>query len=73
MVEQVDKSIKYTLQWRYDKVKHGLTMLKPELDKLVTLDEQDEMLVILSLDNLFNSVMTTYEVIKNLKRGIKHV
>ena len=70
MVEQVDKSIKYTLQWRYDKVKHGLTALKNELSRIVTLDEQDEMLVILSLDNLFNSVMTTYEVVKNIKKGV---
>ena len=71
MVEQVDKSIRYTLQWRYDKVKHGLTMIKNELDKVVNLDEQDEMLVILSLDNLFASVMTTYEVIKNMKEATK--
>ena len=67
MVEQVDKSIKYTLQWKYNKIKHGITTLKNELDKIVTLDEQDEMLVILSLDNLFNDVMTTYEVVKSIK------
>lgn len=70
MVEEVDKSIKYTLQWRYDKVKHGPTMLKNELDKIVTLDEQDEMLTILSLDNLFASVMTTCEVVKDINKEV---
>lgn len=70
MAEQVDKNIRYTLQWRHDKVKHGLTAIKNELDRIVTLDEQDEMLVILSMDNLFNSVMTTYEVVKNIKKEV---
>ena len=67
MVEQVDKNIRYPLQGRYDKLKQGLVAIKGELDKIVNLDKQDEMLVMLSLDNLFNSIMSTYEVLKNMK------
>ena len=54
--------------WKTQKIVSIFNKFKKEMPKLVTFDKEDEMLVRLTLDNLFYEIATATEVLRRMKK-----
>jgi len=59
---------KYMLLWSAKKIGDALRMLKGDLKSLGVVDGKNVQLLIITMDNLFNSIIDACETIRNIRK-----
>jgi len=71
MVKIKETADKYTLVWSVKKVGDALRMLKGDLKSLGVVDREHVQLLIITMDNLFNSIIDACETVRNIRKEEK--